>query len=136
MAMDFEATMTGHAKFHLRHTKTIAVVSDIVMPTVRSEYLIGIAKYAQKRRNFTIRSIDIANVKMEDPIDGCDGIILDTDEADVIERAKNSGLPVVDTTCATSSPLPTRSQAASSAPKFFQPTWLTKSLDVDFSFSG
>ena len=96
--------MTTNRKIKLRQTKTIAVVSDIVMPTVKSEYLMGIAKYAQERRNFTIRSVDLANIRSGNPLDGCDGVIMDTDESDVIELVKAAGLPVVDTTCATSDP--------------------------------
>lgn len=96
--------MTTNRKIKLRQTKTIAVVSDIVMPTVKSEYLMGIAKYAQERRNFTIRNVDLANIRSGNPLDGCDGVIMDTDESDVIELVKAAGLPVVDTTCATSDP--------------------------------
>lgn len=96
--------MTTNRKIKLRQTKTIAVVSDIVMPTVKSKYLLGIAKYAQERRNFTIRSVDLANIRSGNPLDGCDGVIMDTDESDVIELVKAAGLPVVDTTCSTSDP--------------------------------
>lgn len=96
--------MSTNKKIKLRRTKTIAVVSDIVMPTVKSEFLMGIAKYAQERRSFTIRSVDLANIRSGNPLDGCDGVIMDTDESDVIEIIKAAGLPVVDTTCATSDP--------------------------------
>lgn len=64
------------------------------MPTVKSEYLMGIAKYAQERRNFTIRSIDLANIRAGNPLKGCDGIIIDTDESDIIERESTATYPV------------------------------------------
>ena len=88
----------------LRRVKTVAVISDIVMPTVRSEYLIGIAKYAQARQDLSIRCIDVKNVKSGNSLGGCDGVILDTDDKKVLEIVSASDLPVVDTTCSTENP--------------------------------
>ena len=88
----------------LRRVKTVAVVSDIVMPTVRSEYLIGIAKYVQARQDLAIRCIDLKNIKAGNALYDCDGVILDTDDKKVLEIVKASGLPIVDTTCLTEDP--------------------------------
>ncbi len=77
-----------------RTTKTIAIVSSIPVAGVENEFLLGVAQYAQERRNFVIRLLHPSDSDMHDSLADCDGIISWAMQA--TERLKTTGLPIID----------------------------------------
>ena len=76
-------------------TKTIAFVSDSVLPTEISDLLKHVTTYAQERRSCTIRFILEDLLAQPSIFDGCDGILADACMPATIDILKASGLPVV-----------------------------------------
>lgn len=86
------------SKLGTKRTKTIAFVSDSVLPTEISDSLKHVTTYAQERRSCTIRFVMEDMIVQPSIFDGCDGILADACMPPTIDILKASGLPVVLTT--------------------------------------
>ena len=64
------------------------------------EFLKGVAKYAQERRDWRLALVDLPGISADKKIfSDCDGIIARVGEARTIERLKATRLPIVDAFC-------------------------------------
>ena len=78
-----------------RTTKTIAIVSNAFTAGIENEFLLGVAQYAQERRNIVIRLLHPSDSDMHDSLADCDGIISWAMQ-DTAQRLKTTGLPIID----------------------------------------
>ncbi len=81
-----------------RKTKTIAFVSESILPTQVSRMLDCAAAYAQGNRSCSIRLVLKKLLSQQGIFAGCDGILADVDRQDTIDLLKATGLPIVATT--------------------------------------
>ena len=87
--------MTSNKKLRLKNKKTIAFLFPSLLASFKNEILMGMAQYAQRWRNITIRCIEESDVDDENAFAECDGIFMDTRNKEVIRRMTAAGLPIV-----------------------------------------
>ena len=81
-----------------RKAKTIAFVSESILPTQVGRMLDCAAAYAQGNRSCSIRLVLEKLLSRQGIFAGCDGILADVDRQDTIDLLKATGLPIVATT--------------------------------------
>ena len=87
--------MANKKNIRLKDKKTIAFLFPSLLASFKNEILMGMAQYAQRRRNITIRCIEESDVDGENAFAECDGIFMDTRNKEVIRRMTAAGLPIV-----------------------------------------
>lgn len=78
-----------------KKNKTIAFVFPSLMASFKNEILMGMAHYAQRRRNISIKCIEDYHVEEKDIFAGCDGIFMAVSDEKSVARMVATGLPIV-----------------------------------------
>ena len=87
--------MKSSKNIKLKKNRTIAFVFPSPMSSFRNEVLMGMAQYAQKRRNIVIRCFDEDDLGEKNIFAECDGIFTDLPNGKAIDHMAATGLPIV-----------------------------------------
>ena len=87
--------MKSSKNIKLKKNRTIAFVFPTFMSSFKTEILMGMAQYAQKRRNIVIRCFEEDDLGEKNPFAGCDGIFTDLPNGKAMDHMAATGLPIV-----------------------------------------
>ena len=87
--------MKSSKNIKLKKNRTIAFVFPTLMSSFKTEILMGMAQYAQKRHNIVIRCFEEDDLGEKNPFAGCDGILTDMHKGKAMDLMAATGLPIV-----------------------------------------
>ena len=87
--------MANKKNIRLKDKKTIAFLFPSLMASFKNEILMGMAQYAQRRRNISIKCIEDYHVAEKNIFTGCDGIFMAVSDEKAMARMSATGLPIV-----------------------------------------
>ena len=87
--------MKSSKNIKLKKNRTIAFVFPTLMSSFKTEILMGMAQYAQKRRNIVIRCFEEDDLDEKNPFAECDGIFTDLPNGKAMDHMAATGLPIV-----------------------------------------